>query len=207
MTWPPLLASPCLAESPWDEPAGAASAFGRISQRNFPGRSTVRVPEERPISAPWASATVCRNVTRKVFRCSRYRSSGVGACGAAEAAAGAGCTAPWATCTATMARAVTPAASAALSAGNPVGTRFNMLCLSVLGRRGRQHFARAVRLQRPDESRDLHRLQEPRGAVVPDLEPPLYGGDRVPPRRAAPRGDGDRGTRRAAAGERLARSA
>src|SRR5579875_2575986 len=44
---------------------------------------------------------------------------------------------------------------------------------SVPGRRGREHFAAAVRLERADDARRLHRLEQAGGAVVADLEPAL----------------------------------
>src|SRR5207302_1366728 len=45
---------------------------------------------------------------------------------------------------------------------------------SFLRRRRRQHVASAVGLQRTDQPRLLHRLEQPRGAVVADLQPPLH---------------------------------
>src|SRR5690606_14682736 len=48
----------------------------------------------------------------------------------------------------------------------------------VLVRRRHQDLPGAVRLQRTDQSRRLHAFDHARGAVVPDLQPPLDAGDR-----------------------------
>src|SRR5215469_5951870 len=48
---------------------------------------------------------------------------------------------------------------------------------SLLRRRRREHVARPVCLQRAHETRELHRFEQPRGAVVADLEPPLHVGN------------------------------
>src|SRR6185437_1453954 len=142
----------------------------------------MRVPVERPTSAPCASTIVCRNLTRSVFRFFRYRSSGVGAvdgawapacvCAAAEAEACGAFTAP-----ASAATKHNPAAiAAALDAVFIIFLSFNARPVAglIFSRRGRQHLARAVRLQGSDEAGDLHRFEQPGGAVVADLEPSLY---------------------------------
>src|SRR5579864_2822925 len=56
--------------------------------------------------------------------------------------------------------------------------RRSRFALSVPRRRRRQYVARPVGLQRPYQPRKLHGLEQSRGAVIADLEPPLYVGNR-----------------------------
>src|SRR5580698_1063097 len=49
---------------------------------------------------------------------------------------------------------------------------------STPGRRRRQHIARTVRLQRPDDARRLHGFEQSRSAVVANLQAPLHVGYR-----------------------------
>src|SRR5579862_6170344 len=127
-----------------------------MSQLNFPGRATTIVPVERSISCPWASARVCRNAARSVFRLSRYLSSGVGPFVAGGAAVSAH-TAPIAPHKSTTASQRTKA--------------FNVL---LLGRRRHEHLARAVRLQLSHNASSFHTFEQAGRAVVTDLQAPLH---------------------------------
>src|SRR2546430_7757168 len=142
------------------------------------------VPVPRSISRPCASTSVCRKLARSVLRPSRYPSSGV-----ADACAAA---------TLTSARAQARAQKRAFGGvrGRTPRPQLTWMYLrqprkvffavaaapgnsSLLRRRGRQHIARAIGLQRAHQPRLLHAFQQPRGAVVADLQPPLhvrYGG-------------------------------
>src|SRR5215467_7427638 len=160
MSWPapPPLAGGAVVLTP---AAPADTGCGRMSQLNFPGRCTISVPLARSISRPCGSASVCRKVARSVRRLSRYLSSGVTAeLTEAEAVAGAAAT------------GATGAASSTVTTVSPISRT------SFLRWRGRQHIACPVRLQRTDQARKLHRLQQPRRAVVANLQAPLHVGDR-----------------------------
>src|SRR5271155_3702710 len=115
------------------------------------------VPVARSISRPCASARVCRKAVCKVFRLSRYLSSGVGPLSAAAEAAAASNT--------TMPRAFL----------NIILSRYSE---SIMGRRRHEHFARAVRLELTDDAGRLHAFQQPRGAVVADFQTSLHIRDR-----------------------------
>src|SRR5580692_11576735 len=154
-----------------------------MSQLNFPGRATTSVPAARSISRPCPSASVWIKLVRNVFRSLKYLSSGVEILSAGTATAGA---------------AVAPAAAGAPNAGTVSPTKatpnisaprrkphgLNKISLSrvsirsILQRRRHEHLARAVRLQLADDPGLLHSFQQPRGAVVTDLQTPLHVRDR-----------------------------
>src|SRR5438105_14463715 len=124
------------------------------------------VPVARSISRPCASTSVCRKRARSVLRPSRYPSSGVAAACAAAILTSA---TAQARAQKYLRRPRKVFSAVAAAPGNP----------SLLRRPGRQHIARAIGLQRAHEPRLLHAFQQPRGAVVADLQPPLhvrYGG-------------------------------
>src|SRR5262247_885559 len=143
-----------LALAPAESPA---TACGWISQLNLPGRCTMSVPLARSISRPCGSASVCRKLVRSVCRLSRYLSSGVGpALAGAVAGGGVGVS------------AASAAAPGATLTSAPRSHHHLAASTSVIRRRWCEHIACAIRLQRTDESCELHGLEQPRGAVVTD---------------------------------------
>src|SRR5689334_470400 len=126
---------------------------GVSSQRNFPGRTMVNLPSAFCTSSPLPSTTVCENSVRSVRSPSRYASSGV--------AGPAAC-----------------AAQAITNRRKPDNRQARTYRNSITRRRGGEDLARTVGLQRPDDARVLHALEQARGAVVADLETTLDVGDR-----------------------------
>src|SRR6266699_3394908 len=148
-------ASPRGSTSTHSSPSGRpAGVMLKLLFRSAAPESSMAGVAERAgsTSRPCASTSVCRKPACSVLRPSRYPSSGV-----ADACAAA---------TLTSARAQ---AAVAAAPRNP----------SLLRRRGRQHVARAIGLQRAHQPRLLHSFEHPRGSVVADFQPPLhvrYGG-------------------------------